>query len=67
MFAGKNTYFGYLAVDGDGKIYIGCDYAIAVLDRECNKLFEISVPGRMEMLSSTADGRVWASFRDDLV
>lgn len=65
MFTGKNTYFGYLAVDGDGKIYIGCDYAIAVLDRECNKLFEISVPGRIEMLSSTADGRVWASFRDD--
>ena len=65
MFTGKNTYFGYLAVDGDGKIYIGCDYAIAVLDRECNKLFEISVPGRMDMLSSTADGRVWASFRDD--
>ena len=58
-------YLTDLAVDSDGRIYVGCSYAVAVLDSDCEKLFEISVPGRMDTLSSTADGRVYASFRDN--
>ena len=65
LFDGKDMYLTDLAVDSDGRIYVGCSYAVAVLDSDCGKLFEISVPGRMDTLSSTADGRVYASFRDN--
>lgn len=65
LFDGKDLYLTDLAVDSDGRIYVGCGYAIAVLDSDCSKLFEISVPGRMDTLSSTADGRVYASFLDN--
>ncbi len=64
MAARRSTYFGFLAVDGEGRIHVGCSDTIVVLDPDLGKLFEVSVPGRMESLSQTSDGRVYALFRD---
>ena len=64
MAARRSTYFGFLAVDGGGRIHVGCPDTIVVLDSDLEKLFEVPVLGRMDSLSQTSDGRVYALFRD---
>lgn len=65
MFGKNKLWLDFLSVDKDGNIYICSSYAIAVLDKNLNKLFEIEVTGFIDALESTSDGRVYASFRNN--
>ncbi|MBQ8510448.1 MAG: extracellular solute-binding protein [Clostridia bacterium] len=61
---GGSFYLRNLVVDGDGNIYLSCDYAVAVCDSAMNKLFEIEFNGYMSDMGNTSDGRVWAQYVD---
>ncbi len=65
IFGGGQLYIDYFAVDKDDNIYLTCDYAILVLDKNFNKLFELEVGGYIRRLGSTSDGRVYISYYDN--
>lgn len=65
LSGGGYFYIDYFATDKDGNIYITCDYAILVLNKDFNKLFELEVNGYIRRMASTSEGTVYVSYYDN--
>lgn len=52
----------YMAVDGEGVIYLSSDSAVVAVSADGQKLFDITVSGFIDELTTAADGRVFAKF-----
>ncbi|MBE6611529.1 MAG: extracellular solute-binding protein [Ruminococcaceae bacterium] len=67
----EDTEFGFgdfyiqsIQTDNEGNICIATDSVIGVFDPSMKKLFEVELPGWLDDMGKTADGRVWARFYD---
>lgn len=72
MFPAADPAFGgapwfniqYMAVDGEGIVYLTSDAAVVAVSPDGTKLFDITVSGFINELTASADGRVFAKFYD---
>jgi len=63
-FGFRNFYLQYIQTDGDGNIYLATDGLLGVFDAAMKKLFEIELPGWIDTLGKSADGRVFIQYYD---
>ncbi len=58
-------YINSFATDSEGNIYLACDFAIVVLDKDGKKRFEIETKGYIDTVASDSNGRVYSKYRDE--